>query len=72
MFGIGYGAHGATGTDRTAATYPIFLASLVLVFGADDAFAFLFAWELMALSSACSSDPIPTRAPRAPAICIWR
>ena len=52
VFGIGYGAHGDTGTDRTAAAYPVFLASLLLVFGADDAFAFLFAWELMTLSSA--------------------
>jgi len=52
VFGIGYGAHGGSGTDRTAAAFPVFLASLALVFGADDAFAFLFAWELMALSSA--------------------
>jgi hydrogenase-4 component B len=52
VFGIGYGAHGEGGTDRTAAAFPIFIASLALVFGADDAFAFLFAWELMALSSA--------------------
>ena len=52
VFGIGYQRHGTTGTDRTTAAYPVFLASLALVFGADDAFAFLFAWELMALSSA--------------------
>jgi hydrogenase-4 component B len=31
---------------------PLFLASLALVFGANNAFAFLFAWEVMALSSA--------------------
>jgi hydrogenase-4 component B len=52
VFAIGYGAHAGSGIDRTAAAYPVFLASLLLVFGADDAFAFLFAWELMALSSA--------------------
>jgi hydrogenase-4 component B len=52
VYGIGHQAHGATGPDRSAAAYPVFLASLALVFGADDAFAFLFAWELMALSSA--------------------
>ncbi|MGZ8761130.1 MAG: proton-conducting transporter transmembrane domain-containing protein, partial [Aeromicrobium sp.] len=52
VFAIGYTAHGEPGIDRTAAAYPVFLASLALVFGADDAFAFLFAWELMALSSA--------------------
>jgi hydrogenase-4 component B len=52
VYAIGYPAHGDQGNDRTEAAYPVFLASLVLVFGADDAFAFLFAWELMALSSA--------------------
>jgi hydrogenase-4 component B len=54
VFGIGYEAHGphSRQPDRTRAAYPVFLASLALVFGADDAFAFLLAWELMALSSA--------------------
>ena len=52
VFGIGYEAHGTTGADRTRAAYPVFVASLALVFGAADAFAFLLAWELMALSSA--------------------
>jgi hydrogenase-4 component B len=52
VYGIGYTAHGAGGLDRTAAAFPLFLGSLALVFGADDAFAFLFAWEAMALSSA--------------------
>ncbi|MEZ0241172.1 MAG: proton-conducting transporter membrane subunit, partial [Chloroflexota bacterium] len=54
VFGIGDEAHVSQrgGLDRTRAAYPVFLASLVLVFGADDAFAFLLAWELMALSSA--------------------
>jgi hydrogenase-4 component B len=52
VFGIGYARRARAGDDRSAAAYPVFLASLALVFGADDAFAFLFAWELMALSSA--------------------
>lgn len=52
VFGIGYEALARHGRDRTRAAYPVFLASLTLVFGADDAFAFLLAWELMALSSA--------------------
>lgn len=52
VYGIGYGAHGSPDRARTAAAYPLFLASLALVFGANDAFAFLFAWEVMALSSA--------------------
>ena len=51
LFAIGYTARGDSDIDRAAAAYPVFLASLVLVFGAADAFAFLFAWELMALSS---------------------
>jgi hydrogenase-4 component B len=52
LFGIGHDAHDPARRDGTAVAYPIFLASLALVFGANDAFAFLFAWELMALSSA--------------------
>jgi hydrogenase-4 component B len=52
VFGIGYLGHAPDVTDRTAAAYPVFIASLALVFGAADVFAFLFAWELMALSSA--------------------
>jgi hydrogenase-4 component B len=36
----------------TGAAYPAFLVSMLLVFGAADAFAFLLAWEVMALSSA--------------------
>ena len=52
VYGIGYTAHASPGLDRTAVAYPIFLASLALVFGSNDAFAFLFAWEVMALSSA--------------------
>ena len=51
---------------------PDFLASLGLVFGAIDAFAFLLAWELMALSSALlvvvGSPPI--RWP-GPPTCTW-
>jgi hydrogenase-4 component B len=52
VYGIGYEGHDPGPGDRTRAAYPVFLASLALVFGADDAFAFLLAWELMALSSA--------------------
>ena len=52
VYGIGYTANGSPKVDRVAVAYPIFLASLALVFGSDDAFAFLFAWEVMALSSA--------------------
>lgn len=33
-------------------SFPIFVASMALVFGADDAFALMLAWEAMALSSA--------------------
>jgi len=50
-YGIGYDAHRSSEDDRTAVAYPVFLASLALVFGADDAFSFLLAWELMALLS---------------------
>ncbi len=62
VFGIGYATRGHGSGERLAAAYPVFLGSLLLVFGADDAFAFLFAWELMALSSATlvvGSRPTP-------------
>ena len=52
IFGIGYTRSTTAGDGPLAAAYPGFLGSLALVFGADQAFAFLFAWELMALSSA--------------------
>ena len=52
IFGLGYGGHDDTSRQRIFAAYPLFLGSLLLVFGAADAFAFLLAWELMALSSA--------------------
>ena len=48
----GHAGHGPAVRDRTAAAYPVFLLSLGLVFGSADAIAFLFAWEVMALSSA--------------------
>lgn len=51
VYGLGYEPQ-AGPPDRTRAAYPVFIASLALVFGADDAVAFLLAWELMALSSA--------------------
>ena len=52
IFGIGYTRSTTAGDGPLAAAYPVFLGSLALVFGADQALAFLFAWELMALSSA--------------------
>jgi hydrogenase-4 component B len=53
VYAIGHGSHGpGTEPDRTAAAWPVFLLSLGLVFASGDAFAFLLAWEVMALSSA--------------------
>ena len=46
-----------------SAAFPLFLASIVLVFGASDAFSFLLAWESMALLSALLVVGLrPTRA----------
>jgi len=62
-YAIGYRAHGSSDRDRTEAAFPLFLASLALVFGAHDAFAFLLAWEVMALTSAAlvvGSRPSPS------------
>jgi len=50
LFAIGYGHHG-TEPARVLAFYPLFLAGMVLVLIADDAFAFLVAWEFMSLAS---------------------
>ncbi len=37
--------------ERVLPFYPAFLAGMALVTIADDAFTFLFAWELMSLTS---------------------
>ncbi|HTU53821.1 MAG TPA: hydrogenase 4 subunit B, partial [Acetobacteraceae bacterium] len=50
VFAIGYGRHEAEPT-RLLPFYPLFIAALQLVVLADDAFSFLFAWELMSLAS---------------------
>ncbi|MGC8522832.1 MAG: hydrogenase 4 subunit B [Acidibrevibacterium sp.] len=50
LYGIGYGRH-ERDAARVLAFYPWFLAALNLVIIADDAFTFLFAWELMSLVS---------------------
>jgi hydrogenase-4 component B len=50
LYAIGYGAHETT-PGRVLPFFPAFLAGMNLVLVADDAFAFLFAWELMSLTS---------------------
>src|SRR5262245_44595508 len=50
LFAIGYGRH-ETAPGRVLPFYPAFLAGMNLVVLADDAFAFLIAWELMSLAS---------------------
>jgi hydrogenase-4 component B len=67
IFAHGYRLHGRSDRDPTTAAYPLFIASLALVFTAGDAFAFLVAWEVMALSSAAlvvgsRPDPAVARA----------
>lgn len=60
VYAIGYHEAGRSRLDSLA--YLVFLASLVLVFGSASAFSFLFAWELMALSSAALViGPRPTQ-----------
>ena len=62
IYGLGYATHDAKSRSRVFAAYPVFLGSLLLVFGAADAFAFLLAWEVMALSSAALVfGPAPSR-----------
>ncbi|HOT82123.1 MAG TPA: hydrogenase 4 subunit B [Candidatus Defluviicoccus seviourii] len=50
LYAIGYGRHESE-PHRILPFYPGFLAAMNLVVLADDAFVFLFAWELMSLSS---------------------
>jgi hydrogenase-4 component B len=50
LFALGYGRHEAQ-PERVLPFYPAFLAGMILVTVADDAFTFLFAWELMSLAS---------------------
>jgi formate hydrogenlyase subunit 3/multisubunit Na+/H+ antiporter MnhD subunit len=50
LFALGYGQH-EEHPGRVLPFYPAFLAGMTLVVIADDAFSFLFAWELMSLSS---------------------
>jgi hydrogenase-4 component B len=50
LFAMGYGEH-ETAPERVIPFYPAFLAGMNLVVLAHDAFSFLFAWELMSLTS---------------------
>jgi hydrogenase-4 component B len=61
VYGLGYHEAGRSRFDTFALI--VFVTSLVLVFGSASAFSFLFAWELMALSSAALViGPKPGRA----------
>ena len=50
LFAVGYGRHDHE-PSRTLTPYPAYLAAMSLVVLADDAFAFLVAWEFMSLMS---------------------
>jgi len=50
LFELGHGRHEIQ-PQRVLPFYPLFLAGLALVVIADDAFIFLFAWELMSIAS---------------------
>jgi formate hydrogenlyase subunit 3/multisubunit Na+/H+ antiporter MnhD subunit len=50
LFALGYARH-EEHPQRVLPFYPAFLAGMILVVLADDAFTFLFAWELMSLTS---------------------
>jgi len=50
LYALGYGRH-EQAPQRVLPFYPVFLAGLFLVLLADDAFTFLFSWELMSLAS---------------------
>ena len=50
LFALGYGQH-EKAPERVLPFFPAFLAGMNLVLLADDAYAFLFSWELMSLTS---------------------
>lgn len=50
LYALGYGQH-EDSPLRVLPFYPVFLAAMNLVVYADDAFTFLFSWELMSLVS---------------------
>jgi hydrogenase-4 component B len=50
LFALGYGRH-EQAPARVLPFYPAFLAGMILVVLADDAFTFLVSWEFMSLSS---------------------
>ena len=50
LYGIGYGRHESS-PGRVLPFFPAFLGAMNLVVLADDAFSFLWSWELMSLSS---------------------
>jgi formate hydrogenlyase subunit 3/multisubunit Na+/H+ antiporter MnhD subunit len=50
LFALGYGQH-ETEPNRVLPFYPAFLAAMMLVLVADDAFTFLASWEFMSLTS---------------------
>ena len=50
LYGLGYGRHEGA-PARVLPFFPAFLAGMNLVLVADDAFAFLLAWEFMSLAS---------------------
>jgi formate hydrogenlyase subunit 3/multisubunit Na+/H+ antiporter MnhD subunit len=50
LYALGYARH-EEHPQRVLPFYPAFLAAMILVILADDAFTFLFAWELMSLTS---------------------
>ena len=50
LYALGYGRHEQS-PGRVLPFYPAFLAAMNLVILADDAFTFLFSWELMSLTS---------------------
>ena len=72
LYALGYGRHEHE-PQRVLPFYPAFLAGLNLVVLADDAFSFLFAWELMSLASwALVMSHHRERGQRARRLCLYR
>ncbi|QSR84545.1 hydrogenase 4 subunit B [Methylacidimicrobium sp. B4] len=50
LFALGYGRHESS-PERILPFFPLFLAGMIWVVLADDAYVFLFGWEIMSLAS---------------------
>ena len=70
VYGIGYCDHALAGA-AVQGMFPLFAATLVLVPAAGSVSTFLVLWELMAMTSLCSSRPSTANGRRCASATVW-